>query len=67
MWYKSNQRIPRRRIRKTILAPHGSIIYKQSTMTNKTLEEVLTIENIERALKESCEDQTAFLKKHWLI
>ena len=32
-----------------------------------TLEEVLTPENIDRALKESCEDQTAFLKKHWLI
>lgn len=30
----------------------------------KTLEQALQPENIERALKESCQDQTDFLKKH---
>jgi len=31
------------------------------------LEEALQIDNIHRALKESCQDQTDYLKSKWLI
>ena len=36
-------------------------------MEQVTLSEALQIDNIHRALKESCQDQTDYLKSKWLL